>query len=75
MGEVLTAEEIEVRFDSEWVLVGDPETDEHLKVLRGTVLWHSKDRDEMYRKAIELRPKRSAFLYTGKMPKGTAIVL
>jgi hypothetical protein len=57
------------------VLVQNPETDQNLKVQAGEVLWHSKDRDEVYRKAIELRPKRFAMLYTGKMPKGTAIIL
>lgn len=35
----------------------------------GKVVWHSKDRDEVYRKAVELRAKRFAVLYTGKMPK------
>jgi len=39
------------------------------------VCWHSKDRDEVYRKAVELRPRRFAVLYTGKMPKDTAVVL
>lgn len=72
---VLTAAEIEARYDSEWVLVGDPETNEQLEVLRGKVLWHSKDRDELYRKAIELRPRDFAILYTGHLPEGTEIVL
>ena len=75
MAELLTIEEIQSRFDSEWILVEDPEVNEQLEVLRGKVVWHSKDRDEVYQKAIALRPKHSAFLYTGKMPEGTAIVL
>jgi hypothetical protein len=61
------------RFDSEWVLIDDPQTDESLEVEAGYVVWHSKDRDD--RKAIELRPRRFALLYTGRMPEGTAIVL
>jgi hypothetical protein len=75
MNEVLTIEEIESRFDSEWVLVEDPELDDHLNVLRGRVLCHSKDRDEVYQKGIELRPRHSAVLYTGRIPEGTAVVL
>ena len=75
MSEVLSIDEIKSRFDTEWVLVEDPELDENLRVLRGRVVWHSKDRDEVYQKAVELRPKHSAFLYTGEMPEGTAIVL
>ena len=71
----MTIQEIESEFDSEWVLVVDPETTAGLEVLRGNVLCHSKDRDEVYRMAIARRPKRCAILYTGKMPEGTAVVL
>jgi hypothetical protein len=75
MDRVLTLKQIEDRFESEWVLVEDPETNDALEVQSGKVRWHSRDRDEVYRKAVELRPKRFAMLYTGKIPKDTAIVL
>ena len=75
MNEVLSMAEIEAKFDSEWVLIEDPRTDEALEVYGGTVGWHGKDRDEVYRRAIEFRPKRFAIVYTGKMPQDTAIVL
>ena len=75
MDKILTINEIENQFDSEWVLVEDPQTNAALEVQSGKVRWHSKDRDEVYQKAIELRPRRFAMLYTGTMPKGTAIVL
>jgi len=71
----MSAKQIETRFENEWVLVGDPRTDDKLEVIEGTVLHHSKDRDEVYRRAVELKPKRSAILYTGRMPANTAIVL
>ena len=71
----VTIGDIESSFDSEWVLVGDPVTDEALNVLRGKVLHHSKNRDEVYRKGLELRPKRMAILYLGRPPKGMAIVV
>jgi hypothetical protein len=75
MNKEMTIEEIESEFDSEWVLLEDPRTDEALKVLGGRVLHHSKDRDEVYRKAVSLRPKRSALIYTGEIPEETAVVL
>ena len=75
MDNVMTVDQIEAQFESEWVLLEDPQTNEALEVQGGKVLWHSKDRDEVYRKAVELRPKRFAVLYTGKMPEGTAVVL
>jgi hypothetical protein len=75
MGDVLTVAEIESRFKLEWVLVEDPRTNGALEVLSGKVRFHSKDRDEVYREAVELRPKRFAMLYTGTIPKDTAVVL
>ncbi len=75
MDKEMTIEEIESQFDSEWVLIEDPKTDEGLKVLGGRVLHHSKDRDEVYRKAVSLRLKRSALIYTGEIPEDTAVVL
>ena len=44
----MTIEEIESQFDGEWVLIGDPETNEALEVMRGKVLCHSVDRDVVY---------------------------
>jgi hypothetical protein len=73
--EVLTVEEMKARFDSEWVLVEDPQLGESMEVLAGKVLWHSKDRDEMYQKAVELRPKHWASLYLGKIPEDMVIIL
>ena len=73
--EALTISEIQSRFHSEWVLIQDPQTNASLEVQGGKVLYHSKDRDEVYRKAVELHPKNFAMLYTGTIPKDTAIVL
>jgi hypothetical protein len=44
MDEALSISEIEARFDSEWVLIEDPRTDEALRVRSGTVRGHGKDR-------------------------------
>lgn len=75
MDDVMNIAEIESTFESEWILVEDPETNKDLEVQRGKVRYHSKDRDEVYRKAVELRPKRFAMLYTGMIPEDTAVVL
>jgi hypothetical protein len=60
MDEVLTIAEIEAKFDAEWILIENPSTDKALEVRSGTVRWHDKDRDEVYRRAVEIRPKRFA---------------
>ena len=75
MNDVLTFSEIKVQFDSEWVLIENPQTDEDLNIKLGTVLWHSKDRDEVYRKAREICPVHSAIIFTGQLPDNAAIIL
>ncbi len=72
---VMTMQEMSARYSSEWILVGEPETDAALEVRKGRVLCHSKDREEVYRCAVALRPKRSAILFTGQLPHDTAVVL
>lgn len=73
--EVLTLADITTRFDSEWILLEDPVRDRGGQITGGKVVWHSKDRDEVYQKAVELRLKHSAFHYTGEIPEDMVIVL
>lgn len=76
VGEFMTTEEIYAQFDSEWVVLKDPITTDALEIKGGIVVWHSKDRDEVYARANEIPvPRHTAFLYTGKIPEGTVVVL
>lgn len=75
MNDLMTMAEIKAKFDSEWVLLDDPMTNQNLEVLSGRVVCHSKDRDEVHRKAVALKSKRIAIFYAGTMPPGTAIAL
>jgi len=75
MDNILTIAEIKERFDSEWVLLGDPVTDDGLRVVSGRLLAHSRNRDDVFQRAIALKPKRSAVLYTGRLRAGTAVLL
>jgi len=75
MTTALSINEIETICPFEWVLVENPEVNKYLKIQGGTILAHGKDRDAVYREAINLRPKRFAMLYTGTLPHNTAIVL
>jgi hypothetical protein len=75
MADTLSIQEIQARYDGEWVLIGDPEVDPSLNVQRGQVLWHSKDRDEVYRQARKLKPNHCAFLFIGRLPDDMEVVL
>ena len=73
--EPMTVEDIRSQFDSEWILLEEPQRNKASEVLGGKVIFHSKDRDEVYRQLVARKPKRSAILYTGEIPEGTAVVL
>lgn len=75
MGEELTIAEIREKYPSEWILLENPCTNDAMEVQSGKVRWHSADRDELYGKAMELRPKSFAFLYTGAIPEDMEFAL
>ena len=66
MSETLTMEEIEKKFDGEWVLIEDVETDEKLEVVRGRVTYHGKDKEKLHQKAMKSKSDHLATLYIGK---------
>jgi hypothetical protein len=71
----LSRSEIEANYQNEWILIADPETNAAMEIVRGKVLWHSQNRDEVYRKAKELKPKSFALLYTGELAPDAAVVV
>lgn len=74
-GGILTMDEIRARYAPDWVLIGEPQKDEYYNILAGRVLFHSPDREEVYRKAIELRPGNFAFRFLGQPPEGVEFIL
>lgn len=69
--EKLSLSEIRKRFPDEWVLIGDPVMDDnHLDVLSGVPVYHSKDKREL---CYLGRSHTSSFskitlLFTGDLP-------
>jgi len=74
LAEVLTRAEIEAKYDGEWVLVGDPKTDEQMRVISGTVLVHHRDQDEFSRQMLALTP-RPRLCGLGKCPNTFLLVI
>jgi hypothetical protein len=72
---VLTIEEIKARYAPDWVLIGEPETDESLKIVSGKVLFHGPDQDEVCRKAMDYQPGRYALRFLGTIPDDLVLVL
>jgi hypothetical protein len=75
MQELISFAEINKRYEGEWVLIIDPVTKKNLEIIEGTVACHSLDRDEVYQRAMELRPKHSAILFLGRPPQNMEFAL
>lgn len=75
MHEFLSLADICDQFPGEWILVADPDLDDDFEVIRGRVMCHSKDRDEVDQVAVRARLKRAAFIYTGGTEEGTELAL
>jgi hypothetical protein len=72
---MLTLAEIRQRYPSHWILLGDLDLTEAPEIKRARVLWSSPDRDELYRKAEELRPEHAAVIFTGSRSYEAAVNL
>lgn len=66
MSEILTMEEIEKKYDGEWVLIEDVESDEQLEIIRGKVTYHGKDKNELHQIAMKSKSNHLASLFIGK---------
>jgi hypothetical protein len=65
-GEILTMEEIKARYDGEWVVLIDVESDPGPVLRRAHVYWHGADGDQAWSKVDELpAPLNAAVLYIG----------
>jgi len=75
MSKFETIDQITSAFPSEWVLIDEPETDESMRLLGGRVVFHSTNRDDVYRKAAELRLPHFAVRFLGAIPENLAVIL
>jgi hypothetical protein len=75
MKKVLTMKELEARYSGEWVLLVNPAHDELMEPVRGQLVFHSKDRSEVYQEAHKRKDPHTAIFYVGKLPEDLVVVL
>lgn len=68
-------ENILEQYKDEWVLIDVKETNEDFTIKEGNVIAHSKDKEDIYKKLLEIRPKNFSIEYAGKIPENLAVVL
>lgn len=75
MKKVLTMKELEARYSGEWVLLVNPAHDELMEPVRRELVFHSKDRSEVYQEAHKRKDPHTAIFYVGKLPEDLVVVL
>lgn len=73
--EILTIAEICDRYPREWVLIANPESDDEWNVIRGEVLAHSPEREEIDKALTTFKHIQSISIeYTGPLPEDYAVI-
>ena len=74
-GKILTVAEIRERYPREWVLIADTESDDLWNVIRGEVLAHSPEREQIDRALTKFTDIRSISIeYTGPIPDDYSLI-
>lgn len=74
--DILTIDEIRERYPREWVLIEDTELDEDDNVIKGILLAHSSNPEEIDRALLNYSDIQSlAIEYTGPIPDDYAVIL
>lgn len=68
MMEILTIEQMYEHYRNEWLLIAFTEIDDDFNVLKGEVLAHSPERDDIYAAFDRREGKSVAVEYTGQVP-------
>ena len=62
------------RYEGEWVLIEFKKLDEDLNVVEGRIVAHSPNKEEIYKKQLELKEKNLAIEYVGEPPKDLVVM-
>ena len=75
MSEMMTFEEIKLRYDGQWVLIAYTETNEDLQVIKGKVIAHSANKEDIYQALESASEQPLAIEYMGQVPEDIDFIL
>jgi hypothetical protein len=75
MSSVLTFAEMKQQYHDEWLLIAYTELDENLKVIKGELLMHSPEVDDIYSALPQYNDRAVAIEYVGEPPEDVAFIL
>ncbi len=75
MSALMTFEEIPQNYHGEWVLIAYTGPDENLPVIKGQVLAHSLNKEELYQANESATEEHLAIEYMGQVPEENDLIL
>jgi hypothetical protein len=75
MATILSIEEMQQQYHNEWLLIAYTELDPDMNVVRGEVLEHSPDVEEVYKALPQRQGRAVAIEYVGEVPQDLAFIL
>ena len=75
MSKIMTFEEIKQSYDGEWVLIAYTETDEDLQEIKGKVVAHSANKEDIYQALESAKEQAITIEYMGSVPEDLALIL
>ncbi len=71
---VETISSLKKRYPKEWLLLTNVTADELTRPVKGKLVAHSKNRDDIYDRLARTRAKSVSVEYTGNVPKDLVVV-
>jgi hypothetical protein len=71
---VQTIAKLKRRYPKEWLLLGSVVADKLTRPVKGKLLAHSKNRDDIYERLPRRRGGNFCITYTGEIPKDLVVI-
>ncbi|MDJ0901270.1 MAG: hypothetical protein QNJ55_20940 [Xenococcus sp. MO_188.B8] len=75
MSDLMTFEEIQQNYDGEWALIAYTATDENSPVIKGKVLAHSLNKEEIYQALESVTEEHLAIEHLVQVPENLDLIL
>lgn len=75
MSEIMTFEEMQNRYNGEWLLIAYTSVDDNLQIIKGEVLAHSQNKEDIYKTLEAVKEQPLAIEYVGQVPENLAFIL
>ncbi|MGK7924644.1 MAG: hypothetical protein AB4290_05210 [Spirulina sp.] len=75
MSQVMTFQEMEQKYEGQWLLIAYTDIDEEMQIKEGTILAHSRDKEKIYQALESIKNIPVAIEHAGKFTENLDYIL